>query len=64
MQTKMGRPTLPKGQAKGVLIGARFSPDEAKQVKLAAKHANQTKSQWVRKILLLATQDDKLGQQV
>ena len=52
MKTKMGRPKLPKGEAKGVLIGARFAPDEARRVESAAKHARQTKSNWVREKLL------------
>ena len=50
----MGRPKLPKGEAKGVLIGARFAPDEAKRVELAAKSAQQNKSEWVREKLLSA----------
>ena len=54
MKTKMGRPRLAKGQAKGVLIGARFAPDEAKRVEKAAETANQNKSEWVRTILLSA----------
>jgi len=48
----MGRPKLPKGEVKGVLIGARFAPDEARRVVNAAKRANQDKSKWVRDILL------------
>lgn len=55
MNKKMGRPTLPKGEAKGVLIGARFSPDEAKKVVAAVKSAKLNKSEWVRKILLSAS---------
>jgi hypothetical protein len=54
MKNKMGRPKLPKGEVKGVLIGARFSPDEARRVETAAKRANQVKSQWVRTSLLAA----------
>lgn len=50
----MGRPKLPKGQAKGVLIGARFSPPEAKIVASAVKRAKAVKSQWVRMCLLSA----------
>jgi hypothetical protein len=59
MKPKMGRPTLPKGEAKGVLIGARFSPDEARQVDDAVKRAKQGKSSWVRSILLSAAQTSK-----
>jgi hypothetical protein len=56
MKPKMGRPPLPKGEAKGVLIGARFSPDEAQRVVKAAANAKQGKSKWVRSVLLTATE--------
>jgi len=36
---KLGRPRLAKGEFKGVLIGARFAPDEAKQVHAAVKQS-------------------------
>lgn len=51
---KMGRPLIVPGHPKGVLIGARFAPDEAKRVKNAAKRAGQNKSVWVRNSLLAA----------
>lgn len=54
MSTKMGRPRLPKSKAKGVLIGARFSPPEAKAVEAAVRRAKAVKSQWVRMCLLSA----------
>jgi len=54
MKKKMGRPTLPKGEAKGVLIGARFSPDESKRVNDAVKRSKQGKSEWIRAMLLTA----------
>lgn len=50
----MGRPKLPKGEAKGVLIGARFSQDEAKRVVAAARRTGKVKSDWVRTTLLSA----------
>jgi len=55
MKTKMGRPILPKGQAKGVLIGARFSLDESKRVHDAVKKSGKNKSEWVRDKLLSAS---------
>jgi hypothetical protein len=55
MKPKMGRPPLPKGTTKGVLIGARFAPDEAEQVQNAVKRAKQVKSEWVRTVLLSAS---------
>ena len=54
MTKKMGRPRLPKGELKGVLIGARFAPDEAKIVTAAVRRAKTVKSQWVRACLLSA----------
>lgn len=55
MSKKLGRPKLRNQDKKGVLIGARFSPAEAKQVSEAAKQAKLTKSQWVRGTLLTAS---------
>lgn len=54
MKNKMGRPKLPKGEVKDVLIGAKFSPDEAKRVQAAANLAQMGKSKWIRKTLLSA----------
>ena len=54
MSKKAGRPRLKKAEFKGVLIGARFSPDEAKLVNEAAKRSKQGKSQWLRNVLLNA----------
>ena len=49
---KLGRPKLAKGEAKGVLIGARFAPDEAKAVHDAVKRSGLVKSDWIRNTLL------------
>ena len=57
MKTKMGRPKMPKGENKGVLIGARFSTPEAKQVEDAVRRAGKVKSEWVRTTLLFASRD-------
>jgi hypothetical protein len=56
MTKKMGRPKLPKGEVKAVLLGAKFAPDEAKQVHAAVKRENIGKSEWIRKTLLSAAQ--------
>lgn len=55
----MGRPRLPKSKAKGVLIGARFSSGEAKQVHAAVERSSQVKSEWIRKTLLEAASGGK-----
>jgi hypothetical protein len=48
---KPGRPKLAKGEAKGSIVPVRFSPEERKRVKAAAKASNQTISAWVRSTL-------------
>jgi predicted HicB family RNase H-like nuclease len=53
---KPGRPTLPKGEAKGSIVPVRFSPEERKRVEAAAKASNQTVSAWVRSTLSAALQ--------
>lgn len=49
---KMGRPKLPKGEVKDILIGAKFSPDESKRVHNAVKKSGKGKSEWIRNTLL------------
>ena len=51
---KVGRPKLPKGEVKDILIGAKFAPDEAKLINAAVKRENTDKSKWIRKTLLSA----------
>ena len=50
----MGRPKLAKGQAKGVVIGARFAPAESRCIHSAIKRSGNSKPEWVRKALLSA----------
>lgn len=45
---KVGRPKMPKGQAKGKIVPVRFSPEAIKAVELAAKSKKQTISDWIR----------------
>jgi hypothetical protein len=54
MKKKIGRPSLLKRDAKGVLIGARFSPVESRAVHNAVGRAKKTKSAWIREVLLTA----------
>ena len=49
---KIGRPKIAKSDFKSVLIGARFAPEEAKQVHEAVKRSGLVKSEWVRNTLL------------
>lgn len=59
MSAKLGRPKLKKAEFKGVLMGARFAPNEAKTVHEAVKRSGQGKSDWIRKALLSAAGSDK-----
>jgi hypothetical protein len=45
---KVGRPKLPKGEAKGKIVPVRFAADRIKAVESAAKAKKQTVSEWVR----------------
>ena len=56
MTKKVGRPKVARSEFKGVVFGARFAPDEAKEVQSAIKLSKQRKSQWVRNCLLTAAQ--------
>jgi uncharacterized protein (DUF1778 family) len=49
---KMGRPKLPKGEAKSELIRARVTPSEYKSFENAAKSAGKDISEWARKTLI------------
>jgi hypothetical protein len=52
---KLGRPKLTRAEFRGVLIGARFAPEEAKQVHDAIKRSGKVKSDWIRITLLAAS---------
>jgi len=45
---KMGRPNLPKGEAKGRVVVVRFKNDDLKRISVAAKASNKTVSEWIR----------------
>ena len=45
---KVGRPALPKGSAKAVMLRVRITPEESKAVEAAAKAKNQKVSEWIR----------------
>jgi len=48
---KVGRPMLPKGEAKGKIVPIRFNAEDIRKVTSAAKASNQTVSEWVRSTL-------------
>jgi predicted HicB family RNase H-like nuclease len=47
-KAKIGRPKMPKGQAKGRIVPVRFNSEAIKAVETAAKAKGQTVSEWVR----------------
>ena len=48
---KSGRPPLPKGNAKAVMLRVRVTPDELQAIETAAKASNKTVSEWIRRTL-------------
>ena len=48
---KLGRPPLPKGQAKGRIVPMRLTSAEAASFVKAAKARKQTLSEWIRSTL-------------
>ena len=48
---KVGRPKLPKGEAKGRIVPVRFTVEALKSVEQAAKAKDQTVSEWIRNTL-------------
>jgi hypothetical protein len=49
---KVGRPKLPKGEAKGRIVPVRFTPDDLKAIAVKAKANKQTVSHWIRSIIM------------
>lgn len=50
----MGRPKLPKKEARGMFVSTRVSPPEYKEITEAVRKSGLPKTQWVRESLLLA----------
>ena len=47
-KAKMGRPKLPKGEAKGRIVPVRFRAEDLKAMEAAARASKQTVSEWIR----------------
>ena len=45
---KVGRPALPKGNAKAATVRVRSTPNELRSYELAAKASKQSLSEWIR----------------
>ena len=48
---RVGRPALPKGEAKAETLRIRATPDDYKRLTTKAKAAKQTVSGWIRSTL-------------
>jgi hypothetical protein len=53
---KVGRPTLPKGDAKAATIRVRATPSEMKGYETSAKAKKQSLSEWIRSTLNAAVE--------
>lgn len=51
---KAGRPPLPKGNAKAVMLRVRVTADERAAIEKAAKASNQKAAEWIRSTLSTA----------
>ena len=52
---KVGRPKLPKGDAKDRIVPVRFHAEDLKSITAAAKASKQSLSEWIRSTLRAAT---------
>jgi predicted HicB family RNase H-like nuclease len=53
---KVGRPKLPKGEAKGKVVVVRLTGEGLKAITAKATASDQTVSQWIRSTLNAAIQ--------
>jgi hypothetical protein len=51
---KIGRPKLPKGDAKGRIVPVRFNASDLKRIESAAKANQKTVSEWIRGLVASA----------
>ena len=55
-KNKVGRPKLPKGEAKGRIVPVRFNTENLRAIEAAAKANKQSLSEWIRSTLNAAIQ--------
>jgi hypothetical protein len=53
---KVGRPKLPKSEAKGRIVPVRFTTDDLKAMESKAREKEQTLSEWIRSTVSAAIQ--------
>ncbi len=54
MKKKMGRPKLPKGEAKTVLVAGKVSKADWEKIHAAMQRSGLSESEWVRLAVLAA----------
>ena len=59
---KVGRPKLPRGEAKGRIVPVRFTVLDLKAMEAAAKASEQTLSEWIRNTVNNAIQNGVAAQ--
>jgi len=59
MKPKMGRPKVPKSKLRGIIVNARLSPEEDKELQAAIAKSPHNKSEWIRQALLSTARNCK-----
>jgi hypothetical protein len=61
MSVKMGRPKVAKEKRRGIIVNARLSPEENKEIRAAIAKSLGNKSEWVRNALLSAAREKSIA---
>jgi hypothetical protein len=56
---KVGRPKLPKGEAKGRIVPIRFNAADIKRIEALARASQQTVSDWIRSAVAVTMPEAK-----
>ena len=54
-RARMGRPPLPKGEAREDVFTLRLNDEERRKLEVTARRAGKPVTQWAREVLLAAT---------
>jgi hypothetical protein len=54
IKVKIGRPKLPKGEAKSRIVPVRFNAQDLKRIEATAKANHKTVSEWIRGAITMA----------
>jgi hypothetical protein len=61
MKPKLGRPKIPKAEARSIFVITRVNAAEAKQINAAIKASKLPKTAWARNALLSAASNGSVG---